>query len=47
MVKSLSSVVSAKRVVACGWMDRIVVVSIAWRQSLIEGIPAGVITRHG
>jgi hypothetical protein len=39
--------VSASRVVACGWMDRVVVVSVAWRHSVIEGILTGVIVRHG
>jgi len=40
------SVVSAKKVVACGWMDGVVVVSVAWRHSVIEGILTCVIVRH-
>ena len=46
-VENLSSMVSANRVVASGWMKGSMVVSVArQRHSLIEGILTCVIARH-
>ena len=47
MVKSLSSMVSANRVLVSGWMEGSVVVSVAGqRRSVIEEILICVIVRH-
>ena len=46
-MKSLSSMVSANRVVGSGWMEGNVVVSVAGqRHSVIKGILTCVLVRH-